>query len=87
MLYLTVYEMKCFDETKQFHRYFICITKKAPERSRTSRVPIMYSPFVQKSLCHDVCVCQSFIAKGHYHLHSTPRDSIHFEFQRISTQF
>ncbi len=33
MLYLTVYEMKCFDKTKQFHCYFIRITKlKAPDR-------------------------------------------------------
>ena len=27
MLYLTVYEMKCFDDTKRFHCYFIHVTK------------------------------------------------------------
>ena len=27
---------------------------KMPERSRTSRIPLMYSPFDRKSFCHDV---------------------------------
>ncbi len=26
---------------------------KTPERSRTSHVPVMYSPFAQKFFCHD----------------------------------
>ena len=26
---------------------------KTPERSRTSRIPLMHSPFARKSFCHD----------------------------------